>query len=147
MDKKLQFSFENEEIKNFVNKYIPDFNNLMEKLEKFANHEKKVFSIYFVSDETIKKLNNEYRKKNEVTDVLSFELNDDKEDLYIGEIIFAPDYFYKKAQDLNENVSQYFLYMILHSYLHLNGWDHDNEEKYIKFENKTEELLRRINNL
>ena len=36
------------------------------------------FSITFVSDEEIRKLNSQYREKNEPTDVLTFRLKDDE---------------------------------------------------------------------
>lgn len=214
MDNILKYDFENKEIENFIYEKIFEFNELIKKIELFIKNEKKYFSIYFVTNETIRNLNREYRKKDEVTDVLSFSLglendlnessfekikyNDNKNDNgnkndentnneiinnenirgenvnnknindkninkkkimerkgdykfyidnYIGEIIFAPYFFINRVKKLNEDVSQFFLYMILHSYLHLLGWDHSDEEKYIKFEKKTEKLLRRINNL
>lgn len=90
-------------------------------------------NVAFVPEEEIHRLNKEYRKKDEVTDVLSFELEDN-----IGEIYISPGYI---AKDFTgSDAIQEVLRVIIHGILHLDGYEHakkfnddtkDSEKMYI----------------
>ncbi|MCK9368968.1 rRNA maturation RNase YbeY [Candidatus Dojkabacteria bacterium] len=81
--------------------------------------EVKPVSIIFVSEKEIQKLNKEYRKVDESTDVLSF--NFDKPDL-LGEVYICYDYIARTSKDENEVYR-----VIIHGILHLLGYDHKHE--------------------
>ena len=105
--------------------------DLKETLEKiFPEEENKFVNIVFVSESEIKRLNSEFRKKNELTDVLSFNLSDE-----ISEIYVCPEYIKKNAQDFEDEIIR----VIIHGILHIKGYNH---EGYFDEENINEEMFR-----
>ncbi|HVX93183.1 MAG TPA: rRNA maturation RNase YbeY [Candidatus Dojkabacteria bacterium] len=97
---------------------------LLEKvLEDFpAKYVTKNINVVFVSEEYIKDLNNDYRKKESVTDVLSF--NMDSETL-LGEVYVCAKYV--KDNFVEDKQLEEILRLIIHGILHLNNFDHTTE--------------------
>lgn len=87
------------------------------KLKKEA-----VVSIAFVSPGQMKKLNNQWRGKNYVTDVLSFELG---EGIMKGEIILSYEKAQKQAREMGHSTRDELWFLIVHGVLHV--WGHDHE--------------------
>lgn len=92
------------------------------------------FSIIFTDDDTIWKINKEYRKKDAPTDVITFALFADDTNKFVfnktvelGEIIISVDTAKNQAQDSLENE---ILTLICHGILHLLGFDHLTNEDY-----------------
>ena len=85
---------------------------------KYFKIKKSEISIVFVGDKRIKSLNNFYKKKDKVTDVLSFL----GEDNFLGEIII--DYQQIKRQDkiYNNTIKQELIFILVHGLLHLIGY-------------------------
>lgn len=87
-------------------------------------------SVYFCSDETIKNLNNEYREKDYVTDVLSFsqveEGNKNPMGL-LGDVVICINKASEQAKELGHSLSSEIDFLILHSILHLIGYDHETD--------------------
>lgn len=105
--------------------------DLKETLEKiFPEEENKFVNIVFVPESEMKRLNSEFREKNELTDVLSFNLSDE-----ISEIYVCPEYIRKNAQDLENEIIR----VIIHGILHIKGYNH---EGYFDEENINEEMFR-----
>ncbi len=125
------------------------------RLEKavsvFANAEKLkgacYFSLAFIDNRTIKKINQSCRGKNQPTDVLSFAVNDargfisaEKEN-YLGEILIAIPRARKQAKALGHSLIQEILRLLIHGLAHLAGYEHENvsarqAKKMVKFEEK-----------
>ena len=122
-------------------------------------------SISFVTDAEIKKLNKNYRGKNKSTDVLSFpmidynkgmffkdlldyEITEQKEEggglINLGDIVVSLDTIERQAKDFNNTFEKELCLMVIHSMLHLMGYDHmvKNEEK-VMFA-KQEEILSKV---
>jgi rRNA maturation RNase YbeY len=76
----------------------------------------KDINIIFVESQYIKKLNKEYRSKDEITDVLSFNIDTDTT---LGEIYICPEYIQKNIS--KEKFLEEILRMIIHGILHLKG--------------------------
>ena len=74
-------------------------------------------SVAIVDSEEIKKLNYQYRNKNESTDVLSF-----GED--INEIVICPQEIKKNGEDFKKELKE----VVIHGVLHLLGYDHEGDE-------------------
>lgn len=98
-------------------------------------------SILLTNDAKIKELNKEFRNKNATTNVLSFpdlEIDyrkihqfqpDDLAYLYLGDIAFSLDTITKEAEEKNIEFLQHFKHLLVHSILHLLGFDHQNDEE------------------
>ena len=107
------------EINNLTRKKVEQkfLKGLAKKVLKGENRKKEI-SIVFVSKNKIRELNKKYRKKDEVTDVLSF--GDD-----LNEIVICP-VIIKSKKELKE--------VLIHGILHLLGYEHskkmEEKEKY-----------------
>ena len=96
-----------------------------------------------VTDDTgIKKINRDFRGIDEPTDVLSFPLQEilpgsfeydanevdrDTNRLPLGDIILSADTLRKHAFDYGNTINRETAYMVIHSVLHLLGYDHLDE--------------------
>ncbi|MFA6486257.1 MAG: rRNA maturation RNase YbeY [Candidatus Magasanikbacteria bacterium] len=94
-----------------------------------ARHEKKIFGVVeinLVDEKTIKKINADYRKKNQVTDVLSFAWREsgDKNNEMLGQIFICFSQIKKQAKEYKITVREEFARMLAHGLLHLAGHDH-----------------------
>ncbi|NLY08651.1 MAG: rRNA maturation RNase YbeY [Tissierellia bacterium] len=87
-------------------------------------------SISFVGDEEIRELNNEYREKDSVTDVLSFPMEMDFpiKPMPLGDVVINLDRAKQQAEEYGHSVKRELIYLLVHSILHLNGFDHEDEE-------------------
>jgi len=86
-------------------------------------------SILFCDDKTIKKLNFQYRNKNEPTDILSFNLGetvqDGKKTVYLpGDIVISLDTLRENATFFKTSEDEELRRLIIHGILHLDGMDH-----------------------
>ena len=90
----------------------------LKKISSFKNKNQE-FSILLTNNLKMKKLNNKFRKKNKITDVLSFPL---KNNSYIGDIAISFELINKKS--LSSNFNYEFDKTWIHGYLHLLGYDH-----------------------
>ena len=82
-------------------------------------------SIAFVDQQTIKRLNKEYRGKNQVTDVLSFNIDQPE---MLGEVLICYDQAKKQAKEKKKQIKKEIKLLITHGVLHLLGFDHQNEK-------------------
>lgn len=115
-------------------KIYPDINidsikNLLE--EQFVLD--KNINTVFVDCKHIQELNREYRKRDEVTDVLSF--NIDSNDT-LGEIYICPEYVINSIS--KEKFTEETIRLMVHGILHLQGFDH--KEKFDEVDYKSEPM-------
>lgn len=104
-------------------------------------------SLVFCDDEAIKELNNEYRGKNQPTDVLSFPIeleNFVPEIRMLGDIVISTDTAVKQAKDYNHSVETEILILLIHGLLHLSGYDHIKEDECKEMRAKESEVLKHI---
>ncbi len=116
-------------------------------VKKIANQFLKIYnkqnyqvSIAFVGDLRMKKLNKEYCKINQVTDVLAFPGEDDSSASspqpgsgqavqdFLGEIIIDYAQIKKQAKKYSKNVKEELIFILMHGLLHLVGYT-DRDEK------------------
>lgn len=92
-------------------------------------------SVVFVLPEEIQRLNKEYRRKNKVTDVLSFpeyakkqEMIDEVSDaVFLGDLIVCYDYIVSAAKEDEVSLEQEMAYIVSHGILHLLGFRHSEK--------------------
>ena len=93
--------------------------------------------IAFVSSADIQKLNKNFLKKNYVTDVLSFSpLEEDS----FGELALCREKIKSQAKEHNLSIEEETAYLVLHGFLHLLGYHHEqggeSAEKMYKMQDK-----------
>jgi len=113
-----------------------------------------ILNIIFEDDKNIKSLNKEYRKIDSATDVLSFHYFDDftwiKKTDIAWEIILSSTKIYLQAKEYDHTSEEEFYKLIIHSILHILGFDHEKESDYKKMsnhENKIIEKIEKIHNI
>lgn len=112
-------------------------------------------SVSFVDNEEIHTLNREYRGKDKPTDVLSFPMWEEGEDVgdvdpagdavLLGDIILSAEKAVEQAAEYGHSTEREFAFLAVHSTLHLLGYDHEvsaEEERYMN--EKQEEVLTKI---
>jgi probable rRNA maturation factor len=108
-------------------------------------------SLLLVSEEEIKSLNNEYRGKDEVTDVLSFPQYDDfvkavetEAYLLVGDVVICVERMREQAEEFGHSIEREFAYLLVHSLYHLMGYDHMDPQEKIVMRLKEETALESI---
>ncbi len=100
-------------------------------------------SVNLVGESKIKELNKKYRRKNKVTDVLSFPMlenfefrvparlaggsNFEFQDL--GDIFICLSFAKKQAKEENISIEKELARLTVHGFLHLLGYDHERSKK------------------
>lgn len=110
------------------NKTRSDINTILIKsvAEKFLKYYKikKNLSIAFVGDTVIRRLNKNYRGKDKITDILSF----DGEAQDLGEIIIDYAQIKRQSRKYSKSIQDELIFILVHGLLHLIGYD-DQKEK------------------
>ena len=105
----------------------------MQELAKALSFDGQELSILFCNDAIIQELNKNYRNIDAATDVLSFENGekftdeDGVEWLLAGDIAISLDTLKKNAEYFECDVDSELKRLLLHGFLHLNGYDHGEE--------------------
>lgn len=104
-------------------------------------------SISLVSEDEIHELNRRYRGIDKPTDVLSFECDDPwasygpDEPIEIGDVVIALDVVEGQRARFNTSFEQEASLMLVHSLLHLLGYDHVEEAQAEEMEALEKEIL------
>lgn len=96
-------------------------------------------------------LNHAYRQKDAPTNVLSFpfEMPDllelsFAEPHHLGDLVFCEPVIVKEAVEQNKILSQHWAHLVIHGMLHLQGFDHINDDDATIMESKEIQLLNQI---
>lgn len=98
-------------------------------------------SISLVSDAQMKKINFQFRDKNKPTNVLSFPAFDE---VFLGDIVIAFETLERESKEQNKTFSDHLTHLILHSILHLLGYDHEEEKDAKKMERLEMKILQQL---
>lgn len=138
----------NDEI-GFLDKQKLDWQSWISKLlllakEEISKKNNLEMSINFVDEKRSQEINREYRGKNRPTDVISFAIEDNAEKLDyssfiaepdfredIGDLFMCPSVIKRHSVEYGTGWNREFGYTLVHGFLHLNGYDHidQNEAK------------------
>lgn len=138
---------QNDELKleeNFVEKIKEAIKTSLNLLGYGDDYE---ISISIVDEEEIKKLNNEYRGVDNVTDVLSFPLFEKYEipsEGMLGDIVICSKRVIEQAEEFGHSEEREFVYLTVHSLLHLLGYDHIEEDDRIEMRAKEKEIMKAL---
>jgi len=110
-------------------------------------------------------INNEFRQIDRPTDVLSFpmlnyntpgdfsflddedsdDFNPDTGEALLGDIVISVDKVVEQAESFGHSLEREYAFLIVHSMLHLFGFDHMQEDEAKVMEEKQKEILNQMN--
>lgn len=105
-----------------------------------------MFNVIMVDNESIHKINKEYRNIDRPTDVITFALEDNKlidipNVRVLGDIYISYDKVISQALEYNHSKEREICFLGVHGLLHLLGYDHMNKKDEEKMFNLQKELL------
>ena len=84
-------------------------------------------------------LNNEYRGKDYATNVLSFPY--EVEPITTGDLVICPSVVAREAAEQNKPLAAHYAHLTVHGMLHLQGWDHENDDEAQEMEDEERNIL------
>lgn len=84
-------------------------------------------SVVLTDEAQIKALNRDYRDKDKPTNVLSFPMP--PETGLMGDVILARETLVREADEQNKTFEHHFTHLLIHGVLHLQGFDHQNDQE------------------
>ena len=126
-------------------------------------------NISFVSKSEIKELNDKFRQKDAVTDVLSFpnllepgrtnmqlitdkldkitfasEINPENGTIFVGDICICKSAVFKQAKEYGNTKLREIVYMAVHGLLHLLGYDHMTDDDKAVMREMEEKIMKKV---
>jgi probable rRNA maturation factor len=99
-------------------------------------------SVVLSDDQHVQNLNKTFRHKDSPTNVLSFDSEIEGE---LGDIILAYETVMHEAKEANILPVDHTLHLIIHGFLHLLGYDHEEEHEATKMEDMEIQILKSLN--
>ncbi|WP_019636284.1 rRNA maturation RNase YbeY [Paenibacillus fonticola] len=156
----LQLEWNNEqEIIEIGQDLIDLLNTLLQKAAEAEGITAGEVALTFVNDEEIHVLNREYRGIDRPTDVLSFAMNDaveeEQEIVYeleegeelgglddlLGDIIISVETAQAQSEEYGHSLYREIGFLFVHGFLHLLGYDHQDEASEAEMMSKQEAVL------
>lgn len=105
-----------------------------------------MFNVIIIDNESIHKINKEYRNIDRPTDVISFALEDNEKislpaGRVLGDIYISYDKVVSQALEYGHSTTRELCFLGVHGLLHLLGYDHMNAEDEKKMFGLQKELL------
>ncbi|AGF54707.1 putative rRNA maturation factor [Clostridium saccharoperbutylacetonicum] len=148
-----------------------EFVGKLKNVIEFALKEEQVniqceVSLVFVDNSEIKEINKDTRGIDKETDVLSFPMLEyenkkvfkemylnykflpsdfDGEELVLGDIVLSLEKAMEQSKEYNHSYEREAAYLVVHSVLHLLGYDHMEDEDKKIMRNREEEILNKLN--
>ncbi|GAA0078767.1 rRNA maturation RNase YbeY [Clostridium sp. CTA-5] len=147
-----------------------EFIDSLKNVIEFALEQEQVkipceISLLFVDNNEIKEINSETRNIDRETDVLSFPMLDypdkkvfkevyidnkfspsdfDGEELVLGDIVLSLEKALEQSKEFNHSYEREAGYLVVHSVLHLLGYDHIEEDDKKVMRSREEDILNRL---
>ncbi|MEC7513352.1 MAG: rRNA maturation RNase YbeY [Pseudomonadota bacterium] len=128
------------------NQILLNISNDIEEFIAYFSVEKIDVEVSFCTAEQIKDLNYKFRKKDSETNVLSFpaESSIGIQSACCGEVIICYEVLNNEAKESSKNITNHFKHLLIHSLLHLLGYEHDKENDAILMESEEIKFLSKI---
>lgn len=117
-------------------------------------------NLLLTMNEEIQEMNREYRQMDRATDVLSFPMLEYEEpgdfshveemldafdpesgELLLGDIVISKEKVLSQAEEYGHSPMREYAFLIVHSMLHLFGYDHMEEDERIEMEGLQKEIM------
>ena len=118
-------------------------------------------SLLLTMDVQIREMNTQFRGIERATDVLSFPMvdypapgefgfleedegyfNPESGELSLGDIVISKEKVISQAEEYGHSVLREYAFLLVHSVLHLTGYDHMEESERSKMEEKQDEIMK-----
>lgn len=141
-------------IRNFTKNRISA--KRLEKVVEAVAAEEKIknrveVSLVFTGEKRIRGLNKTYRGVDRVTDVLSFEGENEDDFIspqdgvsYLGEIFICYPRAQKQAREKKHSIEKEIDILLVHGLFHLLGYDHIKDEDYTVMHKREEKILKKL---
>jgi probable rRNA maturation factor len=128
------------------NQILLNISNDIEEFIAYFSVEKIDVEVSFCTAEQIKDLNYQFRKKDSETNVLSFPAESSMgiQNACCGEVIICYEVLNNEAKESSKNITNHFKHLLIHSLLHLLGYEHDKENDAILMESEEIKFLSKI---
>lgn len=103
-----------------------------------------------VGEEESRTFNRDYRNKDNPTNILSFPYDmpsfpdEDEEAEYLGDLIICLPILEREASEQGKTVTQHWAHLLVHGLLHLQGYDHTNDDEAEEMEALEADILVRL---
>ena len=128
------------------NQILSNISNDIEEFIAYFSVEKIDVEVSFCTAEQIKDLNYQFRKKDSETNVLSFPAESSMgiQNACCGEVIICYEVLNNEAKESSKIITNHFKHLLIHSLLHLLGYEHDKENDAILMESEEIKFLSKI---
>jgi probable rRNA maturation factor len=118
---------------------LEDFAYSKETIIDKKKNDSIALDVTFYGDKKVRMINREHRNKDKTTDVLSFPMfeslrqgSDDfvfPGEVHLGDIVISRDVAKRQAKEFGIRVEEEVVHLLVHGFLHLQGWDHEISQK------------------
>ena len=128
------------------NQILLNISNDIEEFIAYFSVVKIDVEVSFCTAEQIKDLNHQFREKDSETNVLSFPAENSMgiQNACCGEVIICFEVLKNEAKESSKNITNHFKHLLIHSFLHLLGYEHDKENDAILMESEEIKFLSKI---
>jgi probable rRNA maturation factor len=101
-------------------------------------------AIVLTDDSAIRRLNRVWRGIDAATNVLSFPTKNAGDKEHLGDIVLAFETITREARAERKPFSDHVAHLAVHGFLHLIGYDHEDEREAARMEQTEREILRHL---
>ncbi|MDA9129212.1 rRNA maturation RNase YbeY [Candidatus Gracilibacteria bacterium] len=116
--------------------------------KNILQQQKGTLNIVFLEPSRIQSLNKNYRNIDKTTDVLSFHYFDDFSELsdtdIAGELVFSEEKIISQGTEYGLGTEKEFYKLVIHSVLHVLGYDHEVDEEYEEMKELEEKVWEEV---
>jgi len=105
------------------------------------------FNVIFVLNDEIKEINRQYRGIDRPTDVITFSLLENTDEIFeggefeLGDIFISVEKAQEQAEAYGHSLEREIAFLAVHGYLHLKGYDHQTKEEEQEMFSLQEQIL------
>lgn len=127
--------------------YTPNYKDFLKWSKIIFKNKKTEITIKLLKKKKIKLYNKKYKKKNKITNVLTFplktifNLNDHPLRYYLGDIIICSQYVNEEAKKYNKKKKERWAHIFIHASLHLLKYKHNTQLQKKKMEKKEKKIM------
>jgi phosphate starvation-inducible PhoH-like protein len=98
-------------------------------------------TVRLVGEEEGRILNRDFRSRDYATNVLTFSYGEVEPDCVHGDLVLCVPVVVREAAEQGKALDAHFAHLIIHGMLHLQGWDHEEEQEAEEMEALEREIL------